>query len=137
MVLRGQLKTVEVDVDRFRLSDEQVGISFVGAGGRMVATADGPLIVYQDASSLDLKLAELTPAGPTTQVLLNEGAHGFYSDVALSDDTAYIANVEARLDHRDREADHRHVNGAHERARPLLLACSAHRAGMLACQRWT
>ena len=86
------------------LSTEGPGLRFVGAGGRLVSTAGGPLVVYQDASSLDLKVAEQGDSGFVTQVLLQEGAHGFYSDVVVNDTTAFIVSVQARVDGRGQEA---------------------------------
>jgi hypothetical protein len=86
------------------LSTEGPGLRFVGAGGRLVATPAGPLVVYQDASSLDLKLAEEGESGFSTQVLLQEGAHGFYSDVVVNETTAFIVSVQARVDGRGQEA---------------------------------
>lgn len=80
------------------------GLRFVGAGGRIALTPSGPLIVYQDASNLDLKLAEEGEAGFTTQVLLQEGAHGFYSDLVVSESAAFVVSVQARVDARGQEA---------------------------------
>ncbi len=86
------------------LSTDGPGLRFVGAGGRLVSTPGGPLVVYQDASTLDLKLAEQGQSGFVTQVLLQEGAHGFYSDVVVNDTTAFIVSVQARVDARGQEA---------------------------------
>ena len=75
------------------------GLRFVGAGARM-AMIDGsrPMVVYQDASTLDLKTAVLVGTTWTVATLLADGAHGFYADIAIATGRAYIASVKAELD---------------------------------------
>jgi hypothetical protein len=80
------------------------GKQFVGAGARLAHGADAPIVVYQDASNLDLKLARFDGTAWVPSVLVQEGAHGFYSDIAIGGGKAYIVSVEARLDTRGREA---------------------------------
>ena len=58
----------------------------------------------QDATTLDLKLASQSGATWSSTRLVTEGAHGFYSDVAVADGNAYSVSVEARLDERAIEA---------------------------------
>ena len=79
------------------------GKRFVGAGTRVVVEGTSPLVVYQDASNLDLKMARGSDTGWQPERLIEQGAHGFYSDVALSDGTAFIVSVIAELDSRGRE----------------------------------
>jgi hypothetical protein len=82
----------------------EAGKRFVGAGSRFAVDGNGqPLVVYQDASNLDLKLARRGSSGWTHELLLFEGAHGFYADVVTKDGKAYIVSVLAELDGRGRE----------------------------------
>ena len=84
----------------------QAGSQFVGAS-TAVSTVDGsePLVIYQDASSMDLKLATRGDDGAwTVQTLLSEGAHGFYTDLQVSGGAAIISSVVAELDGRGHEA---------------------------------
>lgn len=82
----------------------QPGMRFVGAGLRAAIDDDGrPVVVYQDASNLDLKLARRTNSGWTPETVLEEGAHGFYAGIATADGKAYLVSVLAELDARGRE----------------------------------
>ena len=78
------------------------GSRFVGAGARL-STEGRPVMVYQDASNLDLRFATLE--GPTfaATTILADGASGFYSDVAVAGNKAYVCSVVAELDSRGRE----------------------------------
>jgi hypothetical protein len=80
------------------------GKKFVGGGARLAQKQNAPLVVYQDASNLDLKMASLNGAQWLPTRLVDQGAHGFYSDVAVLNGTAYVVSVEARLDERGIEA---------------------------------
>lgn len=80
------------------------GKRFVGAGARVDFDSDGnPVVVYQDATTLDLKLARQSAGNWEPEVVLEEGAHGFYSDVKVQGDNAFIVSVLAELDGRGRE----------------------------------
>jgi len=82
-----------------------IGSHFVGAGAALRLANDLPVVVYQDASSLDLKLAQKSGTGTWTRtVLLDDGAHGFYADLVLQDGAAIISSVKAELDARSTEA---------------------------------
>lgn len=82
----------------------RTGKAFVGAGARLAQGAASAVIAMQDASTLDLKLASQSGATWTSNRLITDGAHGFYSDVAIVEGNAYIVSVEARLDERGIEA---------------------------------
>jgi len=80
------------------------GKRFVGAGARVDFEDGGaPVVVYQDATTLDLKLARKNAGIWTPEVVLREGAHGFYTDVKVKGGTAFIVSVLAELDGRGRE----------------------------------
>lgn len=80
------------------------GKQFVGAGARLAQGAASPVVVYQDASNNDLKLAAFDGTEWVPGALITDGAHGYYSDVALGAGKLYIVSVEARLDQRGIEA---------------------------------
>jgi hypothetical protein len=80
------------------------GKQFVGAGARLAQSASSPIVVYQDASNNDLKVANFDGTAWVPGTLVTEGAHGYYSDVAVGGGKAYIVSVEARLDDRGIEA---------------------------------
>lgn len=80
------------------------GKLFVGAGARLAQGHAVPIAVYQDASNLNLKLASFDGTAWVPGSLITEGAHGFYSDIAIGAGSAYIVSVEARLDDRGFEA---------------------------------
>jgi hypothetical protein len=82
----------------------QSGKVFVGAGARLAKDHALPILVYQDASNLDLKRADFDGTAWAPQTVLKNGAHGFYSDVAVSGGKAYIVSVQAQLDARGQEA---------------------------------
>ncbi len=82
----------------------QSGKQFVGAGARLAKGVSTPVVVYQDASNLDLKLADFDGTAWVPSTLLTDGAHGFYSDIAVQSGKAYIVSVEAQLDERGVEA---------------------------------
>jgi hypothetical protein len=90
-------------VDRGKVTD-QPGKRFVGAT-LAVANQNGnsPFIVYQDASTLDLKSGQLNGADWTLGTLLTDGSHGFYTDVVIQGTEAFIVSVLAELDARGRE----------------------------------
>jgi hypothetical protein len=76
------------------------GKLFVGASTRLAKNTTTPVVVYQDASMNDLKLA--TPAGSiwAATPLSTDGAHGYYADVAVENGNAYIVSLLAELDGR-------------------------------------
>ncbi len=78
------------------------GSHFVGAGARL-STEGRPVLVYQDASTLDLRLATLEGASFAPTTILADGANGFYADVAVVGNKAYICSVVAELDARGKE----------------------------------
>lgn len=80
------------------------GKHFVGAGARLARGVDAAMAVYQDASDNDLKFASFDGSGWVPGTLIREGAHGYYSDIAIAGGKAYIVSVEARLDDRGIEA---------------------------------
>lgn len=90
-------------VDRGQQADRS-GKLFVGAGARLAQGNATPVVVYQDASNLNLKLAAFDGTAWVPGSLVTEGAHGFYSDVVIAQGQAYIVSVEARLDDRGIEA---------------------------------
>ena len=61
-------------------------------------------MTYQDASTMDLKLATRTSGVWAAEVLLEDGAHGFYTDLDVVGDVAYVVSVVARLDGRGIES---------------------------------
>lgn len=79
------------------------GSSFVGAGARMAANGARPVLVYQDASNLDLRFATLEGSTFSPTTALSEGANGFYADVAVSGGRAFVCSVVAELDQRGKE----------------------------------
>jgi hypothetical protein len=80
------------------------GKRFVGAGARVDFDDNGdPVVVYQDATKLDLKLARRDNGNWAPQLVVEDGAHGFYSDVKVQGDSAFIVSVQAQLDGRGRE----------------------------------
>jgi hypothetical protein len=84
----------------------QNGRSFVGAGASVVNTGPAALVVYQDASNLDLKIATQQGALWSAQNVLTTGPNGFYSDVAISGRKAYITSVVAELSPQGKENSH-------------------------------
>jgi hypothetical protein len=76
------------------------GQRFVGAGAHLARTAGAPVAVYQDATTLDLKMATEAAGVWTPSTLATDGAHGFYADVATRDGKAYVVNVLVALDAR-------------------------------------
>jgi hypothetical protein len=78
------------------------GSRFVGAGARL-STEGRPVLVYQDASTLDLRLATLEGASFAPTTIISDGANGFYADVAVVGNKAYICSVVAELDARGKE----------------------------------
>jgi hypothetical protein len=61
------------------------------------------VLVYQDASTLDLRFATLENQGFAPTTVLADGAQGFYSDVVVVDDRAFVVSVTAELDQRGKE----------------------------------
>lgn len=80
------------------------GLRFVG-GNASISISNGsiPVVVYQDASQNDLKIARREGPLWRSENFLSEGANGFYADVALLQNQAFIVSVLARLDSRGRE----------------------------------
>ncbi|HEY1098958.1 MAG TPA: hypothetical protein VGF99_08515 [Myxococcota bacterium] len=78
------------------------GNRFVGAGARM-STTGHPVLVYQDASNLDLRMATLEGSSFVPTTILADGANGFYTDVAVVGNKAYVCSVVAELDSRGKE----------------------------------
>ena len=94
----GERSTVD-----FGLEEETAGQRFVGAGAALAIANDRGVAVYQDATHLNLLWAEQTENGWEVSTLLGDGAQGFYSDLALSDSSAFIVSVMAELDGRTLE----------------------------------
>ncbi len=80
------------------------GSHYVGSGARLTVGGGKPVLVYQDASTLDLRYAT-SPDGVvfTATSVLTAGANGFYSDVALDGNRAFVVSVVAELDQRGKE----------------------------------
>ncbi len=76
------------------------GSRFVGAGAKALIAGNEVVVAYQDASTLDLKFAASNGAAWTPEVLLDEGAQGFYTDMVIDDGAAYVISVKAELDAR-------------------------------------
>ena len=77
------------------------GLSFVGAGGQMTVSVTGlPTVVYQDATYLDLKMASYQNGAWAPRNLLSTGSHGFFSDIAVYGNKAFIVAMEEQLDAR-------------------------------------
>jgi len=81
---------------------QRSGSHFVGAGARLDTTGAKPVLVYQDASSLDLRFSTYQD-GFHADAVLTDGANGFYSDVAVIGTRAYVCSVVAELDARGKE----------------------------------
>jgi hypothetical protein len=79
------------------------GSRFVGAGARMSTTGTRPVLVYQDASTLDLRFATLEGQSFAPTTVLADGAQGFYSDVVVVENRAFVVSVVAELDSRGKE----------------------------------
>lgn len=79
------------------------GSHFLGGGARMDTSGSLPVLVYQDASTLDLRFAVLEGATFSATTVLSEGAHGFYTDVVVVDGRAVVTSVVAELDQRGKE----------------------------------
>jgi hypothetical protein len=79
------------------------GSHFVGAGARLDASGAKPVLVYQDASTLDLRFSTFAADEFTPQTVLSDGAHGFYTDVAVAGGRAFVCSVVAELDPRGKE----------------------------------
>jgi hypothetical protein len=89
-------------VDSGKVAGEP-GKRFVGAGAQAVTVGDRVVVVYQDASALDVQMATGNGTIWAVEGVIADGAHGFYSDVAVASNTAFIVSVLARLDARDAE----------------------------------
>jgi hypothetical protein len=79
------------------------GVSFVGADAALAFAPDGTaIVVYQDASFMDLAMARRAPADGSWQRerLLAEGPFGFDLAVAVTPGVAYVASAAPRLDAR-------------------------------------
>jgi hypothetical protein len=87
----------------FGLEEELAGQRFVGAGASLVGIQDRGVVVYQDSTHLNLVWAEQNENGWDVVTLLGEGANGFYSDLVVTDTSAYIVSVLAELDSRGLE----------------------------------
>jgi hypothetical protein len=79
------------------------GSNFVGAGARMAPNGARQVVVYQDASNLDLRFATLEGSAFAPTTVLGAGANGFYADVAVSGGKAFVCSVVAELDERGQE----------------------------------
>jgi hypothetical protein len=82
---------------------QRSGSHFVGAGARIDASGAKPVLVYQDATTLDLRFATFADGAFSANAALAEGAQGFYSDVAVVGTRAYVCSVVAELDARGKE----------------------------------
>jgi hypothetical protein len=90
------------DVDR-GITSGQSGKAFVGAGARVAIDSGRTALVYQDATTLDLKLATLSGVDWSPTAVRADGPYGFYSDVDVRGGRAYICSVVALLDARGQE----------------------------------
>ncbi|MCP4502034.1 MAG: hypothetical protein GY822_18915 [Deltaproteobacteria bacterium] len=100
----GTFETVDEGTALTTAVDAEIGKRHVGAGASLVMSGGEPVVVYQDASNLDLKLATRAAGVWTASTVQEEGAHGFYSDLVVVDGKAFIASVKAELDERNTEA---------------------------------
>ncbi len=82
---------------------ERSGSHFIGAGARLDAGGTKPVLVYQDATTLDLRLSTYGNDAFSPTAVLVDGANGFYSDVAVLGSRAYVCSVVAELDARGKE----------------------------------
>lgn len=90
-------------VDNGKIAGEP-GKRFVGAGASAALAPNGhPFVVYQDATTLDLKLSRFDGGAWSADRVLENGAHGFYSDVFVHGGQAYLVSLMAELDPRGRE----------------------------------
>lgn len=90
-------------VDNGKVAGEP-GKRFVGAGASASLAPNGqPLVVYQDASNLDLKISRFNGSDWAAERVLENGAHGFYSDVFVQEGQAFMVSLMAELDPRGRE----------------------------------
>lgn len=76
------------------------GFHEVGAGSSIAMAPDGTAyVVYQEQTTLDLLLAQREPDGTwTVAPQLTDGPYGFYTDVGLGSEKAYIVSVKPELD---------------------------------------
>ena len=82
-------------------SIDQPGLGFVGASGQMVASVTGVVsVVYQNATDLNLKMASFQGGEWIPRSLLSTGSHGFFSDIAVYGNKAFIVAMEEQLDAR-------------------------------------
>jgi len=83
------------------------GFHEVGAGASLAMAQDGTAyVVYQEQTNLDLMIAEREPDGNwSVTPLLTEGPFGFYTDVGLGSEHAYVVSVKAALDARPQVAN--------------------------------
>lgn len=88
--------------DRIR-EPTRSGSHFVGAGARMSTEGARPVMVHQDASTLDLRFASFDGSTWVPSTVLDTGANGFYADVAVSAGKAFVCSVVAELDPRGKE----------------------------------
>jgi hypothetical protein len=82
---------------------QRSGSHFVGAGARLDGSGSKPVLVYQDASTLDLRFSTYGNDTFSPQAVLVDGAHGFYSDVSVAGSRAFVCSVVAELDARGKE----------------------------------
>ncbi len=82
---------------------QRSGSHFLGAGARLDTNGSKPVVVYQDATTLDLRFSTYTNNAFQPSSVLTEGAQGFYSDVAVLGSRAYVCSVVAELDERGLE----------------------------------
>jgi hypothetical protein len=79
------------------------GSHFVGAGARLTTTGNRPVLVYQNASTNDLRFATLEGEAFIATTVLQDGAHGYYSDVVVAGTSAFVVSMVAELDQRGLE----------------------------------
>lgn len=82
---------------------DRSGSHFLGAGARLSTEGGSPVLVAQDASTLDLRMASFDGTAWSAQTVLAPGANGFYADVAVSAGKAFVCSVVAELDGRGKE----------------------------------
>lgn len=84
-------------------NENRSGSHFLGAAGRLSTEGARPVYVSQDASTLDLRFSAFDGAAWAPQTVLDDGANGFYADVAVSAGKAFVCSVVAELDSRGKE----------------------------------
>ncbi len=79
------------------------GLRFVGADARLHDLLGELVVVYQDATTLDLKIAHRTGGDWIRSALLATGANGFYIDTVVKDQDIFISSTTGEIDNRGTE----------------------------------